>query len=489
MEKRMIDFVAALRAAGVRVSIAESADAFQSVRLMGVQDRDSFRVSMRSTLVKEARDLPIFEELFPLFFGSSGPPLFNTLDDLSPEERQMLSAALRALLDQLRRNRDQQGDQGDPQDQQPGQLSPMSDGQLTNLLNLLQMLLAGQNPSSDQMQQLGDQAGLDNARHRYQQPWMERRMQRQLGMDKLDEILGFLWDKLAEMGMSGEAIDELKDMVEANREALADQIGQHVGSSIAQQTADERHESSDDSLMDRPFHALSDEDRQKLREETRRLAAQLRSRAALRQKRGKVGILDVKRTIRTNLRYGGVPLELKYKTKQLKPKLVLICDVSTSMRPVAEFMMSMIYELQDQVAKTRSFAFIDDMSEISDEFTAFPAHEALEMVLRRMQPGYYNTDLGYSLATFTRDYMDAIDHRTTVIFIGDGRNNYNDPRLDCVDMIKRRAKRVIWLTPENYRLWGTGDSDMHLYAPLCDSIHYVTNMTQLTAAVDHLLAS
>jgi len=486
MEKRMIDFVAALRVAGVRVSIAESADAFQSVRLMGVQDRETFRVSMRSTLVKESRDLPVFEELFPLFFGSGGPPLFNTLDDLSPEERQMLSAALRALLDHLRRNRDQQGD---PQEQQSGQLSPMSDSQLANLLSLLQMLLAGQNPSSDQMQQLGDQAGLNNARHRYQQPWMERRMQRQLGMDRLDEILGFLWDKLAEMGMSDEAIAELKDMVEANREALADQIGQHAGSSIARQAADEKHEASDDSLMDRPFHALSEEDRQKLREETRRLAAQLRSRAALRQKRGKVGILDVKRTIRTNLRYGGVPLELQFKTKQIKPKLVLICDLSTSMRPVAEFMMSMIYELQDQISKTRSFAFIDDISEISDEFAAYPAHEALEMVLIRMRPGHYNTDLGYSLATFTRDYMDAVDHRTTVIFIGDGRNNYNDPRLDLVEMIRRRAKRVIWLTPENHRMWGAGDSDMHLYAPICDSIHYVTNMTQLTAAVDHLLGS
>jgi hypothetical protein len=106
-----------------------------------------------------------------------------------------------------------------------------------------------------------------------------------------------------------------------------------------------------------------------------------------------------------------------------------------------------------------------------------------------MRPGHYNTDLGYSLATFTRDYMDAVDHRTTVIFIGDGRNNYNDPRLDLVEMIRRRAKRVIWLTPENHRMWGAGDSDMHLYAPICDSIHYVTNMTQLTAAVDHLLGS
>ena len=486
MEKRMVDFIAALRAVGVRVSLAESADAFESVRLMGIQDRETFRVSMRTTLVKEARDQPLFDELFPLFFSSGGPPLLNALDDLSPEERQMLAAALRALLDQLRQNRDQDGD---PQNQsaQSGQLPPMSDSQLANLLNLLQMLLAGKNPSQDQMQQMGDQAGLNSARHPYQQGWMERRIQRQLGMDKLDEILEALWEQLAEMGMSEEALDELKAMVEENREALAEQIGQHVGSSIAQQMAEKKRDPLKDNLMERPFHALSEEDRDLLREETRRLAAQLRSRAALRQKRGKTGILDVKRTIRSNMRYGGVPLELQFKTKQLKPKLVLICDLSTSMRPVAEFMMSMIYELQDQVAKTRSFAFIDDIAEISDDFSSYPAHEAMDIVLERMQPGYYNTDLGNSLNTFTQHFLDAVDHRTTLIFIGDGRNNYNDPRLDCVDAIKRRAKKVIWLTPEGQRQWGSGDSDMHLYAPLCDSVHYVTNMAQLTAAVDKLL--
>ncbi|MEM7032247.1 MAG: VWA domain-containing protein [Chloroflexota bacterium] len=486
MEKRLVDFVAALRAMGVRVSISESQDAFESMRHLGIQDRDSFRLSLRATLVKDSGDLPVFEELFPLYFSSGGPPLLNTLDDLSPEERQMLAAALRALLEKMRQNRDQDGDQ---QQNQQGHMSPMSDSQLASLLGLLQMLLAGQNPSNDQMQDMGDQVGLNNASHRYQQSWMERRMQRQMGMDKLDEVLGQLWEMLSDMGMSDEALAELQDMVQANRDALSEQVNQFVGSSIMQQAVDEKQKPNSDNLMDRPFHSLNEDDRDALRDETRRLAAQLRSRAALRQKRGKVGILDAKRTIRANMRYGGIPIELQFKTKQLKPKLVLICDVSTSMRPVAEFMLTMIYELQDQTAKTRSFAFIDNMTEISDAFAEYPAQVALNIVLERLQAGYYNTDLGYSLATFTRDYMDAVDHRTTVIFIGDGRNNYNDPRLDCVEAIKRRAKRIMWMTPEDVPMWGSGDSDMHLYAPYCDFIHHVTNMTQLTEAIDRLLTS
>ena len=105
-----------------------------------------------------------------------------------------------------------------------------------------------------------------------------------------------------------------------------------------------------------------------LRELVRRMAAQLRSRASLRQRKGKVGTLDAKRTIRANQRYGGVPMEIRLKTRRLKPKLVLVCDVSTSVRYCSEFMLRLIYELQDQVSKARSFIFIDDVKEITEYF-------------------------------------------------------------------------------------------------------------------------
>jgi uncharacterized protein with von Willebrand factor type A (vWA) domain len=110
-------------------------------------------------------------------------------------------------------------------------------------------------------------------------------------------------------------------------------------------------------------------------------------------------------------------------------------------------MLFLIYELQDQVAKARSFAFISDIEEISQDFAEYRPEVALDWVLTRLPPGYYNTDLGHSLNTFCQDYLDAVDHRTTVIFLGDGRNNFNDPRLNLVQTIKRRARRIIWLNP------------------------------------------
>ena len=85
------------------------------------------------------------------------------------------------------------------------------------------------------------------------------------------------------------------------------------------------------------------------------------------------------------------------------------------------------------------------------------------------------------------EHGDAVDHRTTVIFVGDARNNYNDPRTDIMQTLLGRAKRVIWFNPEPPPMWGTGDSDMLQYAPLATTVHHVATLRQLADAIDDLL--
>jgi len=483
MDQRIIDFIAGLRAAGVRISVAESEDAFKATRCMGIAKRGDFQDSLRTTLVKEATDRPIFDQLFPLYFGSDGPPLLNLTEELSPEEKDMLQQALRALLEQMR----QQGQQ----QQQGKQQGQPSSQQLNNLWQLLQSLLQGQKLDQQALEQTGQQSGLQHADQPYQQQWLQQRMMRQLGLHLLEQLMDQLAKLLQQLGMSQEAIDELMEGMAANREALAEQIGQYVGQSISRQQVEnqpDRQEQAAD-LMHRPFKSLNAYEADLLREQLRRLVTQLRSRAALRRKKAKSGSLDAKKTIRANLRYGGIPMELQFKHRHLKPKLLLVCDVSTSMRAVVEFLLRMIYELQDQVARAHSFAFIDDLESISEDFAEYPPDVAIEIVLTRLQPGYYNTDLGYSLNTLMLKYADTVDHRTTVIFVGDARNNYNDPRLDLMEQIMRRCRRVIWLNPEHSRQWGTGDSDMLEYLPYAHGVHRVSNLAELTVAVDKLLTA
>ncbi|MCB8977207.1 MAG: VWA domain-containing protein [Ardenticatenaceae bacterium] len=96
--------------------------------------------------------------------------------------------------------------------------------------------------------------------------------------------------------------------------------------------------------------------------------------------------------------------------------------------------------------------------------------------------------MGNSLNSFYKNWLDAVDGRTTVVILGDGRNNYNSPRIDLMKDLQRRAKKLVWFNPEHQGQWGSGDSDMLEYYPVCDSVSVVRNLAQLATAVDRLLS-
>ena len=457
MEERIVRFIAALRAGGVRVSLAESADAFRAVENLGVEEREAFRLSLRATLIKDVSSLPIFEELFPLFFDTADqqPAMQDSTEDMSPEEAHMLAQALRMFSEQLRR--------------------------------MMEKLLRGEQLSQEELEQLGQMTGLNRTDDLRYKDWMARRMMRAMRFDEVRDAMREMMELLAQMGMNKERLEQMRELIRANQQAMQEQVSQYAGQRIAENMSEQRPEEGVEELMDRPFGALSDRDMDRLRREVSKLANRLRSRIALRQKRAKTGQLDAKGTIRTNLKHGGVPMEIKHRDHRLKPKLVVICDISTSMRHCSELMLSLVHALQDLVTKTHAFAFIDHLEYISPDFVGRQAKDAISEVLVRMPPGHYSTDLGYSLENFVHNYMDTIDSRTTFIVVGDGRNNYNDPRLNIFQNMARRSRRTIWLNPEPPILWGSGDSDMPKYAPLCDNIVVAATLNELTEAIDSLL--
>ncbi|NWF69546.1 MAG: VWA domain-containing protein [Chloroflexi bacterium] len=453
----MVAFIRALRAAGVRISLAESQDAMYGADAVGVNNKEHFRVALKTTLVKEARDQERFEYYFPLFFGANTPPMQDILSQMSPSDQKMMEQAMQAL-------------QGD----------------LRALQQLLQQMMRGQPFSQEQLEQMARQSGLNQANDMYQRQWFERRMQRQAGLQQLQQMIEQLLQRLQEMGMNGEQAQELRQMMQENAQGLADQIAQYAGAQLAEQMA-ERDPDPKPDLMDVPFSRLGDAEVEAIRSEIRRLAARLRSRASLRQRRAKAGTPDPRRTMRANMKYQGTPMELKYRRRHVKPCLVVICDVSTSVRYCAEFLLTLIYELQDQVARTNSYIFISDLTDISMVFKEYEPQEAVQRVLEDNRPGYYNTDLGRSLETFRQEHYGLVTSKTTVIILGDGRNNYNDPRADIVQEMQRRSRRLLWFNPENPGLWGTGDSDMLQYVPVSDSVYYVNNLRDLANAVDKIL--
>lgn len=457
MESRILQLISALRASGVRVSLAESAEAFTAVDLMGIQDREEFRLSLRATLIKDLKDIPVFDKLFPLFFGSGQPPMMggNPSDDMTPEEAQMLADALRQYTQNLRQR--------------------------------MHRLMNGEQLSRSELEALGQMVGLNQVEDLRYQNWMAQRMMRALAFPEVREAMKELMEELQRMGMSRDRVEQIQNAVQQNMQGMREQIEQFAGERIAENMSEKEPGERMDNLMNRPFNALSDADKKVLQHEVKRLAAMLRTRIALRQKRAKSGQLDPKATIRSNLKYHGVPMEIKHKDRIRKPKIVVICDVSTSMRFCSELMLSFLFALQGQVRKTHAFAFIDHLEYISDDFSGSNPDDAIASVLWRMPSGHYNTDLGWSLNDFQNEYMDTLNGQTTLIIVGDGRNNYYDPRLDIFSTMTRRAARTIWLNPESPTMWH-GDSDMPRYAPMCDNVLKVSNLRELANAVDTLMA-
>ena len=471
MDRRITEFIAGLRAAGVRVSLAETTDAMRAIEQAGITDRHLFALALQASLIKDVKDQATFRELFPLYFGQDAPPPLQPPGggQLSDAEREQLMQQLQQMLDAMT----------------PEQLA-----------KLFRAMLTGQPMAGQDLRDMMDGLSPPSTTNQRYRDRMTRQALNELDFSKLNQALRELIEQLRQQGMSEQALQAILEAARENQQALAAQIGQQVAQQMAEQARGEGQtrprQRGESELLDRPFDRLDEYDADAMRKLVNRLAAQLRTRLALRQRRGKTGTLDAKGTIRANQRFGGVPMLVKHRKRHLKPKLVVFCDRSVSTQHVMTFMLLMIYALHDQLSRTRSFAFIDRLHDMTMYFAESRPEAAIEQVLRNIKPTRsYSTDLGTALNEFTRDHLSCIDHRTTVIFLGDARNNENDPGLASFDQIRRRARRVVWFATEEQWKWGVYDpgslsSDIYHYAPLCNALHEVTNLRQLADAIDRL---
>ena len=471
MDRRITEFIAGLRAAGIRVSLAETADAMRAIEQAGITERNLFALALQASLIKDAKDQATFRELFPLYFGQNAPPPMQQPGggQLSDDERDQLMQQLQQMLAQMT----------------PEQLA-----------ELFRAMLRGEPMSGEALRDmLAELPPPQMTNQRYRER-MTRQALRELDFHKLDQALRELLEQLRQQGMSEEALQAIEQAARANQAALAEQIGQQVAQQMAEQARGagqaRPRQRAESELLDQPFDRLDEHDVSDLRKLVNRLAARLRTRLALRQRRGKTGTLDAKSTIRANQRFGGVPMQIKHRKRHLKPKLVVFCDRSVSTQHVMTFMLLMIYALHDQLSRTRSFAFIDHLHDMTMYFAEARPEAALEQVMQHIRPTRsYSTDLGTALGEFTRDHLGCVDQRTTVIFLGDARNNEHDPGLAAFEQIRRRARRVVWFATEEQWKWGVYDpgslsSDLYHYAPMCDALHEVTNLRQLADAIDRL---
>jgi uncharacterized protein with von Willebrand factor type A (vWA) domain len=321
-------------------------------------------------------------------------------------------------------------------------------------------------------------AGVDEIRFATQTGYYARQTLEALGIAPLEA-------RLAERRTDPEAQAEVQAL-----EAARDQLRRQARAVVQQRYAIFGKPATEafmtEVVVTRALGRMAPAEMERMKAAVARMARKLAARHARRQRVELRGQLDLRRTMRANAGHDGVPVTLAFKHRRRdKPRIVAVCDVSGSVASHVRFLLLFLYALHDAVGDLRSFAFSNRLQDVAEPLEKLPFDDAMALILKEVGNG--STDYGQAWVDLHDRHWDAIDRRTTVIVLGDGRSNGADPRLDLFAELAGRAKRVVWLCPEAEGRWGTGDSAMLRYRPYCTSMSHCATAADLERTLDEAL--
>ncbi len=230
---------------------------------------------------------------------------------------------------------------------------------------------------------------------------------------------------------------------------------------------------------------------ERVREAVRPLARIMAARLTRKRRSHYRGRVNLRRTARQSLGTGGVPFDVAFRRPRPRcPELLVLCDISGSVAEFSLFTLTLMSALSAEVARTRSFVFVDRMDEITDLLAR--TDHAIEpwQIMRNTNviADDGHSDYGAVLRQF-RDEVTAPNHgpAPTLLITGDARTNYRDACPEALEAIARRCRRIYWLNPEPRSEWDTEDSEMSTYTPHCHGVFEVRNLRQLITCVEELL--
>jgi uncharacterized protein with von Willebrand factor type A (vWA) domain len=447
-----------LRRAGFAIATSQAIDAVRAVRAVGFESRDAVRDAIAAVVVKRARDRGRFDDVFDSYF--SREPRRTLWERLSAEgfsEPEL--DVLRGLLDAY--------------------ASASPDSALGPLIH--------RGAELDRLLQLAGSAQmLDGMQSPLQAGFYVHRLLEHVGTWRAQDELASLRVRLVD-AMGEERADALVTALKREVQNAADDVRGFVQSTLARRDADA---AQGDDVLGTPFTSLDAAEVEEVRRAVRAFVQRLRGGERVRRRRSRKGRVDAHTTLRRAMRTGGVPFLLARRARRRdKPRLVLLCDVSDSVRSVARFLLELTYASQELFDRTRTFVFVSELGETTRLFAEQPVETALARAYAGgIVPVTHNSNYGRVLHAFEERVLRDVDRRTTVVILGDGRTNYQDPAAEVLDAVRARARAVVWLCPEPRAAWATGDSAMPRYAPKCTRVLEVRCARDLESAARLLLA-
>ena len=468
-------FIVELRSAGLPVSLTENLDAVEAVKHIPIEDRETFKYALAGTLVKNHSHWKAFETVFEVYFSLRGAEY-----DLVDGEWESDDAATQEENQQEGQVQGQGGSQeGLTQEQLAEMLFQALAKQDRNLMRTV---------ARQSVQRF---AGMEPGRPVGGTYYLYRTL-RNLNLEEvLDRLLTSSADSESDLDFLEERlrkdeyehrIEELKREIEAEirRRLVADRGVEALVKTLRKPLPE-----------DVDFMHASREEMVALRRAIWPLTRKLAVRLARKRRHGRKGPLDFRRTVRHSLSYGGVPAEPKFRyPKPSKPEIMVIADISGSVAAFARFTLHLVYALNNQFSKVRSFVFIDGLDEVTDFFeNVDDITEAIHRVNTEADVIWVDghSDYGHAFEIFDERFAKDIGPKTTVIILGDARNNYHASQSWVIKNIEDKARKVFWLNPEPKSYWDTGDSIVGEYSNFCNGTFEVRNLKQLEAFVENLV--
>jgi uncharacterized protein with von Willebrand factor type A (vWA) domain len=478
MLELLAGFVAELRNAGIPVSLTENLDAMEAVQHIPIEDREAFKYALGATMVKNNAHWRSFETVFEVYFSLRGPEY-----KIKPGDDDAIDEMWREMQEQMR--------QGDGRGGAGGSMDSLTPEEMAQML--MQALMNGDQAMMRALARQAVQrfAGMEPGRPVGGTYYLYRTL-RNLDLDgMLDKLMDASREEVGgDLTQLEERLerDEYNDRIEQFKKEIEAEIRRRL---VADRGAEAMAKTLRKPLPeDVEFMHASRDEMQNLRKALGPLTRKLAARLARKRRHGRKGPLDFRNTVRHSLSYGGVPAEPKFKyPRPAKPELMVVADISGSVAAFARFTLMLVYAIQNQFSKVRSFVFIDGIDEVTDFFrNTEDIQDAIHRVNTEADVVWVDghSDYGHAFEVFWEKYGKGIGPKTTVLLLGDARNNYHASQSWVVKEIRAKARHVYWLNPEPKSYWNTGDSIVGEYGTHTDGVYECRNLRQLEGFVEKL---
>lgn len=500
MDAAINRFICLLKRNGVRVSPAESIDGMQALACIGLDDRDTVRSVLRTTLIKDMHDIPVFDELFELFFRLPTPEQRRTHGHDHDHHEGDQAQPQRIVFDPDDKGvtpTDGEHAHGKPvpirdyfdQDKMITRFNPHQDPNQLSLSALSQGLILNRNKGllDKVMKRVTHQLNVRRVKNIAQPGELNfGDALQQIDEDLVVNAAQALLDDLRDMEVDENLIDALASRIDGIIANLPELLKRYMEREMAMQRGAQVHH---EPIRSAYQYRFTETERREMEEIVRRLGRRMRGARSYRRVVSRRGRIHVARTLRASMMYDGIPFQpVLTSQRNEKPRLVVICDVSLSVRNTARFTLHLVYSLQSLFEQVRSFVFVSELADASQYFEQLSIDEAIAAVFSgELIDCDANSNYGKALEMFCQRHLAAVTGQTTVMVLGDGRGNRNPPNVWALEEIRRRAKQLIWLSPEPRGSWGLGSSDMPVYEPVCHRAEVVRNVKQLGQVAEELI--